>query len=125
MDKNTEVDDYIKHLTGSEKEWMQFFVDYMRKNHADLPEVISFKMPTYKLGSGKQRNYIAFSCAKNHFSMHAMDFEWIAAMKTNLKNPGAGKGCVHVRYHNLIERSVLMDGIEQIIQRKIGAAYGK
>lgn len=53
---------------------MNYFISYMREKHSGLEEVISFKMPTYKLGSGKLRNYIAFSPAKNHFSMHTMDF---------------------------------------------------
>ena len=97
----------------------------MRKNHFDLEEVISFKMPTYKLGSGKLRNYIAFSPAKNHFSMHSMDFEYIALLKEKLEKPGKGKGCVNVPYGNEEERSILMKGIEKIISRNVLKTYGK
>lgn len=125
MDKNLEVNDYVKSLTGEEKEWMQFFVDYMRKNHSDLEEVISFKMPTYKLGRGKLRNYIAFSPAKKHFSMHSMDFEYISKMKEKMIKPGKGKGCVNVSYSNIDEQRILIEGIEEIIKRKIVAIYGK
>ena len=114
-----EVDRYIGTLTGQEKEWVQFFVAYMRTQHGDLEEVMSFKMPTYKLGSGKLRNYIAFSPAKNHFSMHSMDFEYIALLKEKLSKPGKGKGCVTVRYTSLNERRVLLDGIEEIVGRRV------
>lgn len=124
-DKHLEVNTYIDGLVGEQKEWMQFFVDYMRKNHSELEEVISFKMPTYKLGSGKLRNYIAFSPAKNHFSMHSMDFEYISILKDKLKKPGKGKGCVNVSYSNIDERDILIQGIEEIIKRKILATYGQ
>lgn len=74
-------------------------------------------MPTYKLGTGKMRNYIAFSVSKNHFSMHSMDFEYILYLKDKLKNPGKGKGCVNVLYSNIDERNVLINAIEEIIKR--------
>ncbi|MGG7178328.1 hypothetical protein ACQPU1_12075 [Clostridium paraputrificum] len=124
-EKYTEVDEYLKTLIGTEKDWVEFFVNYMRKNHSDLEEVISFKMPTYKLGSGKLRNYIAFSPAKNHFSMHSMDFEYISLLKEELKKPGKGKGCVNVPYGNEAERSILIDGIDKIISRNVLKTYGK
>ncbi|MEG0540721.1 MAG: DUF1801 domain-containing protein [Angelakisella sp.] len=120
-----EVDNYIQTLANTEQEWMSFFVRYMREKHANLEEVISFKMPTYKLGSGKQRNYIAFSPAKNHFSMHSMDFEYIEILKKQLSSPGKGKGCVQVKYQNPEERIILLEAIEEIINRKRLAVYGE
>lgn len=124
IEKNSEVDDYISTLSELEKDWMIYFINYMRENHLELEEVISFKMPTYKLGSGKLRNYIAFSLAKNHFSMHSMDFEYIAMLKDQLANPGKGKGCVNVNYFRKDERQILIKGIEDIIERKKLTAYG-
>lgn len=120
-----EVDHYIETLSGQEKDWMQFFVEYMRTRHGDLEEVMSFKMPTFKLGSGKLRNYIAFSPAKNHFSMHSMDFDYIAILKEKLAKPGKGKGCVNVSYANLSERTILTQAIEEIVRRKCLRSYGK
>lgn len=124
MEKNKEVDEYLQTLTGEGKEWIEFFVSYMRENHGEIEEVISFKMPTYKLGSGKMRNYIAFSLGKNHFSLHTMDFEYIVHLKEKLRKPGKGKGCVNVPYGNFDERKVIIDGIEEIIKRKVLETYG-
>lgn len=115
--KNNEVNQHLELLEGDARAWMNFFVGYMRENHSELEEVISFQMPTYKLGSGKQRNYIAFSTAKAHFSMHTMDFEYIVILKEKLRKPGKGKGCVNVSYENEDERTVLIEGIEEIIRR--------
>lgn len=50
MDKQHSIDEYISKLEGQGKEWTAFFVEYMRNNHNDLEEVISFQMPTFKLG---------------------------------------------------------------------------
>lgn len=119
-----EVDAYIASLNEQEKEWMTFFADYMRKHHPDLEEVISFQMPTYKLGSGKMRNYIAFSPAKNHFSMHSMDFGYITDLKERLQRPGKGKGCVNIPYTNMEEREIILEAIEEIIKRKVLTTYG-
>ncbi|MHC1723539.1 MAG: hypothetical protein AB9836_10085 [Aminipila sp.] len=124
IENNSEVDNYISELPEVERDWMTYFISYMRENHSELEEVISFKMPTYKLGSGKLRNYIAFSPAKNHFSMHSMDFEYIAMLKEELSNPGKGKGCVNVNYSKKDERKKLIKGIEDIIKRKKLATYG-
>lgn len=123
--KNLEVNEYIAQLEGEQKNWISFFVEYMRKHHSELEEVISFKMPTYKLGSGKLRNYVSFSPAKNHLSMHSMDFEYISILKDKLIKAGKGKGCVNVNYSNINERDVLIQGIEEIIKRNILATYGK
>ncbi len=113
-----EVDAYLLTLSPTEQEWMNFFINYMREKHSDLEEVISFQMPTYKLGSGKQRNYIAFFPAKNHFSMHTMDFAYIDILKEKLSSPGKGKGCVNVRYNCPDERLILLEAIEAVINRK-------
>ena len=124
-EKNLDIDKYIDTLKDTEREWILFFVDYMRKKHPDLEEIISFKMPTYKLGSKKDRNYIAFSPAKSHFSMHTMDFEYITLLKEKLSSPGKGKGCVNVKYTNKEERVILLEAVEDIIKRKKTALYGK
>lgn len=116
MGKN-DVDLYIENLDVNQQEWIKFFVNYMRENHPDIEEVISYKIPTCKLGTGSMRNYIAFSASKNHFSMHSMDFEYILLLKDKLKNPGKGKGCVNIKYSNIDERNVIIDAIEDIITR--------
>lgn len=113
-----EVDSYMEALSPEEQDWMNYFIGYMREKHPDLEEVISFGMPTYKLGSGKQRNYISFFPAKNHLSMHTMDFAYISLLKNRLSAPGKGKGCVKVTYKNPEERTVLLEAIEEIIERQ-------
>lgn len=119
-----DIDTLILNLPEIKKDWLIFFVEYMRKKHSNLDEVISFQMPTYKLGNGKLRNYISFSTAQKHFSLHSMDFEYISILKEKLSTPGKGKGCVNVKYENIHERQILLDAIEVIIQRNQLVTYG-
>lgn len=123
--KNNVVNEFIEGLEGVQREITEYFVNYMRENHSDLEEVISFQMPTYKLGSGKERNYVSISTAKNHYSLHTMDFEYIILLKEKLSKAGKGKGCVNVAYDNLEERDILFNAIEEIIKRKKLVIYGK
>lgn len=125
MTKYEAVNEYINNLEGQQKEWVLYFVNYMRKYHPELEEVISFKMPTFKLGSGKLRNYIAFAPAKYHFSMHTMDFEYVEILKGKLSKAGDGKGCVKVKYTNPSERKILTQAIDEIVKRKVLSTYGK
>lgn len=116
--KYKEVDEYLAQLAGNEREWSAVFIKYMREKYPELEEVISFKIPTYKLGSGKARNYIAFGFGKSHFSLHSMDFEYIAEIKCELSKPGKGKGCVNVPFSKIEEREVLFKAIDCIVERR-------
>ncbi len=121
MEKLQTVDDYIDSLTGDAKDRIQEFVNFMRKNYSQLEEVLSFQMPTYKLGSGSMRNYIAFSAAKNHFSLHTTDFDYVTELKTKLKNGGKGKGCVNVKFTDKDEFDILLKAISEIYSRNYEA----
>lgn len=114
---HNDVNSYMEKLIGVEREWMESFINHMRKEHPELEEVISYQIPTYKLGTGKLRNYIAFSPAKKHFSMHSMDFEYMALLKEKLAKPGKGKGCVNIPYSNIEEREIVIMAIEEIVKR--------
>lgn len=124
-DKYNEVNTYLNGFEGHQKEWLTTFVEHMRKKYPDIEDVISFKMPTYKLGAGKERNYVGFSVGKSHFSLHTMDFEYITMLKERLSKPGKGKGCVNVPFDKIEEREILFDAIDNIIERKIRKVYGK
>lgn len=112
-----EVDVFIDGLDGDAKDWISYFVEYMRKNHSDLDESIYFTRPTYKL-TGKNKNYIMFSNAKNHFSFNTLDFEYIKILQSKLTKGGKGKGCANVPYKNIEEREIIISAIEEIIIRQ-------
>ncbi len=116
MDRS-KVDQLLEGLTGDGKACVSEMVAYMRRNYPNLEEVVSFQMPTYKLGTGKDRNYIAFSPAAKHFSLHTMDFDYIETLKTRLQKPGKGKGCVNVAFGDEEGKKVLLEAVSDIVKR--------
>ncbi len=116
--ENPKVNEHIENtLSGEGKRWVREFVDWMREHYPELEEVISFQMPTFKLGSGANRHYLSFHAAKEHFSFHTMDFDFIDALRTKLAKPGKGKGCVQVRFDDEQGKQVLFSAIPELIQR--------
>jgi len=119
MDK---VDDYINQFDNEQKEWLTTFVTFMRENYPNLPEIISYQMPTYKFN----RTYIAFSVAKDHFSFHTLDFEMIEELKQQLPRAKFGKGCAKVKYSDRESIPILFEMSRKIIDRsKAAAAAGQ
>ncbi|MBC6316949.1 iron chaperone [Listeria grandensis] len=91
------VDQYIACLeTEEQHKWTMTFVAFMRENYPDFEEKISCQMPTFKFG----QQYIAFSNAKTHFSVHTLDFELVLEMKNRLPRAKFGKGCVKVKFED-------------------------
>lgn len=115
--KREAVDQSIQAMPQEARARVLELVNYMRKHYPDLEEVVSFQMPTYKLGSGAKRNYIAFSGAKGHVSMHTMDFDMIQQLKPKLKSPGKGKGCVQIGLTDEADLRVALEAIPEIVQR--------
>ncbi len=114
---NNEVNQHLENLPESVKETITELVNYTRKNHPDLPEVISFQMPTFKLGEKANRNYISFGYGKNHISLHTMDFDYINILREQLSKPGKGKGCVNVAFDKVDEIELLKNAVDVIVAR--------
>ena len=107
------VDDYIEKHDGVQKEWLTAFVGFMRENYPDITETISYQIPTYKLN----RNYIAFSVAKTHFTLHTLDFELIQTLDQILPRASFGKGCAKVKYTDQETIPTLFDICRKIVAR--------
>lgn len=117
MDKHQAVDRYIAEQGETEQAWLKVFIGYMRKNHPEIEETISYQMPLYVLERGKNRSYIAFGTPKTHFTFHTLDFAMIEKLHKLLPASGKGKGSVNVKYSDAGRQSILLEAIEEIIQR--------
>lgn len=85
----------------------------MRESFPNVQEKISYQMPTYKFN----RQYIAFSIAKDHFSFHTLDFEMIEELKALLPKVKFGKGCAKVKYSENAAIPILLDMCIKIVDR--------
>jgi uncharacterized protein YdhG (YjbR/CyaY superfamily) len=107
------VDEYVNSYDGAKKEWLTTMVTFMRENFPNIPEIISYGMPTYKFN----RTYIAFSVAKDHFSYHSLDFPMIEELKTLLPKAKFGKGCAKVPYTDQAAIPILFAMSRKIVER--------
>ncbi len=111
------ITEYINQYTGEHKAWLEEFVAYMDKKA--MAGKISYNIIMYKLPGDKNHNFVAFSVAKEHFSLHTLDFEYIVELKAKLKKPGRGKGCVNVPFKNSFEKPTLYKAVDDIINRNL------
>ncbi|MBC2079538.1 hypothetical protein HCA99_09980 [Listeria booriae] len=108
------VNQYMADLEMDEqRQWTAKFVTFMRENYPDFEEKISYQIPTFKFG----KQYIAFSNAKTHFSVHTLDFELVSEMKNRLPNAKFGKGCVKVKFKDEDAIPVIFDFCREIVAR--------
>ncbi|HWP97948.1 MAG TPA: DUF1801 domain-containing protein [Syntrophomonadaceae bacterium] len=107
------VNDYINSFEGVKKEWLTIMVAFMRETFPNVQEKISYQMPTYNFN----RQYIAFSLAKEHFSFHTLDFEMIEELKVLLPKAKFGKGCAKIKYNDTEAIPILFDMCRKIIKR--------
>jgi uncharacterized protein YdhG (YjbR/CyaY superfamily) len=108
-----DVDAYLNRHEGVQKEWLTTFVSFMREQFPQLPEGISYQIPTYKF----DKTYIAFSVAKEHFTFHTTDFEMIEALKTQLPNAKFGRGSAKVPYTSRESIPILFEMARTIVAR--------
>ncbi|MBC1896296.1 hypothetical protein HCA68_01310 [Listeria booriae] len=108
------VEQYMADLEMDEqRQWTAKFVTFMRENYPDFEEKISYQIPTFKFG----KQYIAFSNAKTHFSVHTLDFGLVSEMKNRLPNAKFGKGCVKVKFKDEDAIPVLFDFCREVVVR--------
>jgi uncharacterized protein YdhG (YjbR/CyaY superfamily) len=107
------IDEYINSYKGEPKEWLITFVAFMRENYPDIPEIISYQIPTWKFN----RTYIAFSVAKDHFTFHTLDFKTIEELKTLLPRAKFGRGSAKVKYTDRESIPILFDMARKIVAR--------
>lgn len=112
------VEEYLATLQSPGRDWVNSFVEFMHREFPEVSEGISYQIPTYKFGN----NYVAFSAAKEHFTFHTLDFEYLEMLKVMLPRARFGKGSAKVDYTDKEARGVLRASIRMIIHR---AGQGK
>ena len=89
--KFSSIDDYICSLDGSAKSYVYDFVNFMKTEFPKITPKICFAMPMWWAGIKMYDGYVAISAAKNHYSIHFHDENYLLEMKKVLPNCGFGK----------------------------------
>ncbi len=101
LSKVTTVEEYLSRWDGEPLQWLNTFLDFMKKEYPEHTPQIFFQMPAYKFGPKMSDSYIAFALNEKHFTFHSLDFDMINEIRGQIPKAGNGKGCVKVQYTNI------------------------
>lgn len=92
------VSEYVASLNEEQRRHISAFIDFMNGTYPQLTIKISFSMPMWLVGKKMNEGYVAVSAAKNHFSIHFSDEEFLNHLAESLPNCKKGKRCINIKY---------------------------
>ena len=92
------VSEYVASLNEEQRLHVSAFIDFMGAEHPQLIPKISFSMPMWLLGKKMYEGYVAVSAAKNHFSIHFSNEEFLNRLADSLPACKKGKRCINIKY---------------------------
>ena len=92
------VSEYVASLNEEHRQHVSAFIDFMSAEYPQLTPKISFSMPMWLLGKKMYEGYVAVSAAKNHFSIHFSNEEFLNRLADSLPACKKGKRCINVLY---------------------------
>lgn len=92
------VSEYVASLNEEQRRHVSAFIEFMRAEYPQLNPKISFSMPMWLLGKKMYEGYVAVSAAKNHFSIHFSNEEFLNRLADSLPAFKKGKRCINVLY---------------------------
>jgi uncharacterized protein YdhG (YjbR/CyaY superfamily) len=116
---NDTVQDYIDALNGIQKQSVIDFVDFMKTEFPLITPKISFSMPMWRLGEKMYDGYVAVSAAKNHFSIHFHEENYINILKEALPDCGFGKKCINIKYGDKKSIAVVKENVKDYFTRNL------
>lgn len=91
------VSEYVASLNEEQQRHINSFIAFMNTEYPQLTNKISFSMPMWLVGEKMYDGYIAISAAKNHFSIHFSDEEFVNRLAENLPACKKGKRCINIK----------------------------
>lgn len=92
------VSEYVASLDEEQKRHICPFIEFMNAEFPQLSNKISFSMPMWLVGKKMNEGYVAVSAAKNHFSIHFSDEEFLNRLAESLPAYKKGKRCINIKY---------------------------
>ena len=78
------VSEYVASLNEEQRQHICAFIEFMNTEFPQLTNKISFSMPMWLVGKKMNEGYVAVSAAKNHFSIHFSDEEFLNRLAVSL-----------------------------------------
>ena len=92
------VSEYVASLNEEQQRHICAFIEFMNAEYPQLTNKISFSMPIWLVGKKMNEGYVAVSAAKNHFSIHFSDEEFLNRLAVSLPACKKGKRCINIKY---------------------------
>ena len=92
------VSEYVTSLNEEQQRHICAFIEFMNTEFPQLTNKISFSMPMWLVGKKMNEGYVAVSAAKNHFSIHFSDEEFLNRLAESLPACKKGKRCINIKY---------------------------
>ena len=92
------VSEYVTSLNEEQQRHICAFIEFMNAEYPQLTNKISFSMPMWLVEKKMNEGYVAVSAAKNHFSIHFSDEEFLNHLSESLPNCKKGKRCINIKY---------------------------
>ena len=92
------VSEYVASLNEEQQRHICAFIEFMNAEYPQLTNKISFSMPIWLVGKKMNERYVAASAAKNHFSIHFSDEEFLNRLAERLPACKKGKRCINIPY---------------------------
>lgn len=107
------VNEYIDSLDENGKRSVNEFISFMNKEFPKVNPKISYSMPMWWAGEKMYNGYVAISAAKNHYSIHFHDENYILRLKKILPECSFGKRCVNIKYSDRKSISVVKQNVKE------------
>ena len=92
------VSEYVTSLNEEQQRHICAFIEFMNTEFPQLTNKISFSMPMWLVGKKMNEGYVAVSAAKNHFSIHFSDEEFVDHLAELLPSCKREKQCINLKY---------------------------
>jgi predicted DNA-binding protein (MmcQ/YjbR family)/uncharacterized protein YdhG (YjbR/CyaY superfamily) len=92
------VPEYFAAQSENGRVYGEKFAAFMEWEFPNLSPKISFSMPIWLVGKKMNEGYVAYSAAKNHFSIHFSSEEFVDRLNAELPDCKRGKQCINIKY---------------------------
>lgn len=110
------VEEYIESLNESGKKYVQEFVEFMNNEYPQLNHKICFSIPMWLNGTKMTEGYVGISGAKNHFSIHFSDEDYVCKLGEQLLSCKTGRRCINIKYGDDNAFDVVKEGVKSFLE---------
>jgi len=115
-DKNIDVksvDNYIENQGEKAQKSVLSFVSFMKEILPGKRAGIVFSMPMWKRGKKMNEGYVAISAAKQHYSIHFSDEDFVKNLSSKFR---CGKRCANIPYDDKDKENLIREYVKEFVK---------